>query len=714
MLTAIILCLNVILILTAIFFFKKQKTGCKIKKISKKELVSMEKNTRVILFIIFFVLAVGFNNGLIADDHSFKTLDKETFMDMESLSSPAISPDGKHIIFVRRWVDQKTDRYTSNLWIVDSEAKRVRELTQGTWNDSSPVWSPGGEKIAFLSDRSGSTQIHVMWLDTRETAQITYLTDSPSSLCWSPDGKKLAFTMFIRDKDSILPVTMPERPRGAQWAESAVIIDRLSWRRDGTGPVPKGYSHIYTIDALLGGTPRKITSGDYSHHDPQWGADANSILFSAIRKPDAEYLHGDTEIYSVDLETLDITALTTRKGPDRGARVSPDGKWIAYSGYDEKEYTSHLSNLYLMDTSGGGKRLLGGDFPSSPSSITWAQDSSGLYYLMAEEGISNIYFISIKGEIKKVTTGNHYLAGLSMSNTGQASATISTYYRPGYLVTFDVKRPDRIQELADVNSDVLRNVKLGEVEEMWFKSPDGFDLQGWLIKPAGFEAGKKYPLLLYIHGGPWAMYSVSFNWAWQNFAANGYAVLYMNPRGSTGYGQDFVNGIQYSYPGKDFDDLMAGVDTAIAKGFIDENKLFVCGGSGGGVLTAWIVGHTDRFAAAVSMRPVINWHSFVGTTDGASWYRQFQKYPWEDPMEYAVRSPLHYVDNVTTPTMVMTGEADLRTPISQSEEYYRALKMLKKDTLLVRMPNEYHGWRRPSHRLLQQLYLMSWFEKHMN
>ena len=188
--------------------------------------------------------------------------------------------------------------------------------------------------------------------------------------------------------------------------------------------------------------------------------------------------------------------------------------------------------------------------------------------------------------------------------------------------------------------------------------------------------------------------------------------LYTNPRGSTGYGSEFGNKIMRAYPSKDYDDLMAGVDAAIAKGFVDERNMFVCGGSGGGVLTAWIVGHTDRFAAAVSMRPVINWHSFVGTTDGPNWYRQFKKYPWEDPMEYAVRSPLNFVANVKTPTMVMTGEADLRTPMGQSEEYYRALKLLKKETLLVRMPEEFHGWRRPSHRLLQQLYLMAWFDKY--
>lgn len=662
--------------------------------------------------IVFLVISLGSQGMLLAENKDYQLLDKETFMDMESVSSPMISPDGKNIIFVRRWVDEKKDRYTGNLWIVDVQGQRVRELTHGNWSDSSPVWSPCGKKIAFLSDRSGSAQIHIMWLDTRETAQLTHLNNSPSSLRWSPDGQKLAFTMFIRDADPILKVQLPKKPRGAEWAKSAIIIDRLSWRRDGTGPVPKGYSHIYTIDARIGGTPKKITSGDYSHNDPQWGKNGNKIYFSAIRKPDAEYLHGDTEIYCVDLKTLDITPLTTRKGPDRGPQISPDGQWIAYTGYDDKEYTSHLSHLYLMDTEGNNKRLLGKDFPNSPYSVTWAQDNSGLYYLMAEKGVANIYFISLDGKIEKITQGNHYLSGLSMAENGQIASTRSTYHRPGYLVTFSLREPEEMQELVDVNQDVLEDVKLGEVEEMWFKSPDNLDLQGWLIKPAEFEEGKKYPLLLWIHGGPWAMYSIQFNWAWQNFAANGYAVLYMNPRGSTGYGQDFVNGIQYSYPGKDFDDLMAGVDEAISKGFIDEDNLFVCGGSGGGVLTAWIVGHTDRFTAAVSMRPVINWHSFVGITDGASWYRQFKKYPWEDPMEYAVRSPLHYVENVTTPTMVMTGEADLRTPISQSEEYYRALKMLKKDTLLVRMPNEYHGWRRPSHRLLQQLYLMSWFEKY--
>ncbi|MGH9755948.1 MAG: prolyl oligopeptidase family serine peptidase, partial [Blastocatellia bacterium] len=646
-----------------------------------------------------------------------RLLDKETFMNMESVGNPEISPDGKQIIFTRTWVDKVKDQYRSNLWIVDVDGSRVRELTSGARNDSSPVWSPDGKRIAFLSDRDGTNQLSVMWLDTREIAQLTHLEQAPGAIKWSPDGKQIAFTSFAPDNDPILPIKLPERPRGAEWAKPAVIVDRLSWASDGRGPTPKGHTHVFVVDATLGGTPRQVTSGKYNHGGFQggydWSADGKTIYVSGVRKPEAEYLRNDSEIYAVDLATLDIKPLTDRKGPDGNPVVGPDGKYIAYVGYDDRMYTNHVSSLYIMDKSGGGKRVLAGNLMSSPQNLVWATDNSGVYFSVEEKGSSHVYFTPLNGAARQITNGAHILNGFSLANNGQAVAIRTSSQEPGALVTFNLKDAAKMTKLVDVNTDVLTNVKLGDAEELWFTSKDGWKAQGWLIKPANFEPGKKYPMVLWIHGGPWSMYSVAWNWAFQNFAANGYAVLYTNPRGSTGYGQDFVNGIQYSYPGKDYDDLMAGVDAALAKGFIDEKNLFVCGGSGGGVLTAWIVGHTDRFAAAVSMRPVINWHSFVGTTDGPNWYYQFQKRPWEDPMEFAARSPLNYVANVKTPTMVMTGEADLRTPMSQSEEYYRALKMLKKETLLVRMPDEFHGWRRPSHQLAQQLYLMAWFEKHM-
>lgn len=640
-----------------------------------------------------------------------KYLDKDTFMEMESIAAPRISPDGSQIVFSRSHVDKLKDQDRAGLWIIDTAGTKLRELSNGPWRDSNPVFSPDGKRVAFLSDRDGTTQLHVMWLDTHETLQLTHIERTPTSFRWSPDGKWIAYSAFILDEDPILPVKLPKAPRGAQWAKPAVIVDRLSWGSDGVGATQKGYTHVFLVDATQGGTPRQLTFGNYNHNSPEWSPDGKTIYVSGIRKPDAEYLRNDSEVYAINVANGDVKTLTDRKGPDMSPTPSPNGRYLAYIGYDDQQLTNTVASLYLMNADGSGKRIWAGKLPSSPRDVIWAGDSSGVYYEMEEHGSTNLYFAPIDHPLRKVTDGAHVLMGVTIAKNGQAAAVRTNYKEPGTLVTFDVAKPTP-RTLVDVNSDVLDGVTLAEQEEMWVTGPDGFKVQSWLMKPANFSPNKKYPMVLYIHGGPWSMYSVAFNWAFQNFAANGYAVLYVNPRGSTGYGQDFVSGIQYSYPGKDYDDLMASVDAAIAKGYIDDRNLFVCGGSGGGVLTAWIVGHTKRFRAAVSMRPVIDWHSFVGNTDGPSWYNQFKKFPWEDPMEYAVRSPLHYVGNVTTPTMVMTGEADLRTPITQSEEFYRALKMLKKETLLVRMPEEFHGWRRPSHKLLQQLYLQAWFEKY--
>jgi dipeptidyl aminopeptidase/acylaminoacyl peptidase len=663
------------------------------------------------------ILLALLSTTVLAADQKPKYLDKETFFQMESITAPAISPDGSQIAFSRGWADMMKDQEQSNLWLVDVQGNRPRELTQGAWRDSAPAWSPDGKRIAFLSDRSGTRQIHVMWVDTHEVSQLTHLDRAAANLRWSPDGKWIAFTQAIPDETNLLPVRLPKLPKGAQLAKSAVIVDRLSWGRDGFGQTVKEFNHIFVVDSSIGGTPRQVTSGNYNHADPEWSADGKTIYVSGIRKPDAEYLHGDSEIYAIDVATLEVKTLTNRKGPDTNPRPSPDGKWVAYTGYDDRGFTNTLASLYIMDSNGGHQQVWADTLANSPTEIHWARDNSGVFFAVSEAGVSNLYFADVKsprGKPRKLTNGVQVLNGLSVADNGQAAAVRSTFKEPGSLVTFSLSRglsPNDMRKLVDVNAGLLDGVKLADVEEMWFPSTDGWKVQGWLMKPANFDPTKKYPLLLYIHGGPWSLYNVGFNWDWQNFAANGYAVLFLNPRGSTGYGQEFVNGIQYSYPGKDYDDLMAGVDAAIAKGFIDTDNLFVCGGSGGGVLTAWIVGHTNRFRAAVAMRPVIDWGSFVGITDGPSWYLQFHKYPWEDPEEYMTRSPLHYVTNVTTPTMVMTGEADMRTPIVQSEEFYRALKMLHKETLMVRMPEEFHGWRRPSHRLLQQLYLQAWFEK---
>ena len=639
-------------------------------------------------------------------------LDMDTYMEMESVGSPRISPAGGYILFTRGSVDKMNDRNRSELMIMDLSTRRISELETGSFEVSSPIWSPDGSRIAFLSDKSGTSQIHVMWLDTRETKQLTNLDRAPGGIRWSPDGAQISFTTFIPETGSPLPISMPAFPPGANLAKPAVVEDRIAWQRDGTGYTRRGNTQIFIVDADLGGTPRQITFGDTSHGNPRWAPDGTKLYFSGDLIPDEGYERGNSEVHAIDLATLEITALTDRLGPDNGPIPSPDGRMIAYTGYDQNENYSNLSHLYLMDADGSGSRMLAGNLKNSPSGVTWAPDGSGLYYTLGEEGSSNLHFVSTSGDIERVTDGVHYITGVSIADNGRVAATNSTFYRPNYLITFDLDNPDELETLVDYNEDVLAGITLGEVEEIWTESVDGWPVQGWLMKPANFEPGRQYPLLLWIHGGPVSMYTVRWNWNWQNFAADGYAVLWTNPRGSTGYGQDFVNGINYLYPGNDFHDLMAGVDAAIERGFVDEDNMFVTGSSGGGVLTAWTVGHTDRFRAAVSQRPVINWHSFVGTTDGSGWYRRFRSYPWEDPVEYAERSPLHYVGNVTTPTMLLSGVEDLRTPMPQAEEFYRALKVLGQETMHVKIPDEYHGSRSVSHRIMTQLYIKAWFDKY--
>jgi dipeptidyl aminopeptidase/acylaminoacyl peptidase len=462
-------------------------------------------------------------------------------------------------------------------------------------------------------------------METGEETQLTRLERGPSNIQWSPDGKRIAFTMAVPTSQKFT-VRMPSRPAGAKWVEPPRVIDRLDYRADGSGFRPEGFTHIFVIPDT-GGTPRQLTEGDYNHGDPEWTPDSQTILFSAVRKPDAEYLRGGSEVYSLKLATGQIRALTDRNGPDGNPTVSPDGRMIAYTGFDQTDDSYTVSKLYLMEIDGGNKRALAGDFDRAPTGLMWASDSSGIYFIAEDRGTNNLWFESVKGGApRQITQGNHQLSLSSMTKSGLAAGVLTDPKEPGDVVVFNLKQPTP-KKITGVNDDLLEGRKLGEVEEVWYDSVGGKKIQGWIVKPPDFDASKKYPLILYIHGGPHSMYGVGFNFEFHNHAAEGYIVLYTNPRGSTGYGQEFGNAIKNNYPGQDYDDLINGVDTVIKRGYIDERNLFVTGGSGGGVLTSWIVGHTDRFAAAVVMKPVINWYSFVGTTDGSSWYYNFKKLP---------------------------------------------------------------------------------------
>ena len=638
-----------------------------------------------------------------------KTLTLEMYLDLESVSNPQISPDGARIVYTRGWVDKMNDRRESSIWIMNADGSKNHFLVDG----SGPLWSPDGTRISYTaSGEPEGSQIFVRWMDDEgATTQITRLEKGPGGITWSPDGQSISFSMNV-DGEPAWSVNPPGRPDGATWTEGPKVVTRADYRQDRQGFIDEGWQHVFVVPAE-GGTPRQLTNGDWNHSTGRWTADGSELLFSSLRTEDSELSWRESEIYAVDVATEEIRQLTTRRGQDTGPLPSPRGDLIAYRGSDFNTDTYRNSGVYVMNLDGSGSRLISGDFDRNINSMEWAHDGSGVYVTISYQGARNVHFISVQGVVSEVTSGAHMLGLSSFTDQGFAVATLSGPQVPADIVSFDLDGPISFRQLTNVNDDIMAGVTLGDVEEIWYESLDGFQIQGWIIKPPDFDPGEKYPLMLSIHGGPHGMYNVGFNFAWQEHAANGYVILYTNPRGSSGYGSPFGNAIKNAYPGKDFDDLMNGVDLVISRGYVDEQNMFVYGCSGGGVLTSWVVGHTDRFAAASANCPVTNWLSFVGTTDGIGWYRNFEKFPWDDPSEHLRRSPLMYVGNVTTPTMLMTGVSDLRTPMPQTEEYYAALKVMGVESAMIRFNNEWHGTSStPSNFLRTQLFLREWFKRY--
>ncbi|MGH9348344.1 MAG: prolyl oligopeptidase family serine peptidase [Vicinamibacterales bacterium] len=666
-----------------------------------------------------------------------RPLSLDRYLDFEQVADPQISPDGARIIYVRRAVDTQHDTWRSTLWIMDADGTNNRPLPLPPniiADPASAVWSPDGTRIAFVASAgSGGAQIFVRRMDVEgAVTQVTHVQENPGHLAWSPDGRAIAFTMLVptHDKERAWRIDLPARPEGARWARDPRIIDRPVFRVNRLGFLKDGYRHVFVVPAA-GGVPRQLTTGnaDYGGGDGfggclSWTANSSEVVFGSLNPDELQYPWWSSDIFAVDVARGTMRQITKREGPDQYPLVSPDGRWIAYTGFDRTDDTYIVSKIYVVGVDGSNLRVISDSLDPYTSpyrgpqvSIAWAPDSSGVYFNPQERGTRNVYFASLKADIRQVTRGNHLLSLPHISRTGRAVSVATSHHNPGDVVTFDLQKPE-LTRLTAVNDDILADVKLGQVEEFWFTSLDDFRIQGWIVKPPDFSPSKKYPLMLSIHGGPHGMYGVGFNYEWQNHAAEGYVVVYTNPRGSSGYGAAFGNAIKDGYPGKDYDDLMKAVDEVLTRGYIDPRNMFVYGGSGGGVLTAWIVGHTDRFAAASANYPATEYMSLMGTTDGTSFYYSglgtFKKMPWEDPSEHIRRSPLMYAGNVKTPTMLMTGELDLSTPISQTEMFYRALKLRGVPTAMLRFPDEWHGvTSRPSNFLRAQLYLRHWFARYM-
>ncbi len=633
----------------------------------------------------------------------------ERYLDWEEVANPQVAPDGGRVVYERRWVDAIHDRWETALWIVNADGTKHRFLVDG----ANPRWSPDGTRVAYLAEGEPSgRQIFVRWMDEEgAVSQVTRVREAPADLTWSPDGKSLAFQMVVAPPDDgRWDIAMPEEPTGAEWTAPPKIVDRLHYRQDRIGYLPDGFRQLFVV-AADGGTPRQVTTGDWHHDNFRWMPDGRTIVFDSLRVEDAAYQWRESEVYAVSLETGEVTQISSRRGPDRGPVPSPDGGLIAYTGHDWTDDTYVEEGVYVMNADGSAPRRIASEMGRRPANVIWAEDGTGVYFTAQLKGTSNLHFAPLDGGPRPVTVGAHMLSVTDVAS-GLAVGTLASHHVPGNLVAFGLDAPGERRTLHESNRGVLAEVELGDVEEIWYDSVDDLEIHGWIVKPPDFDPSKKYPLVLRIHGGPHSMYSVAFDFKNHNHAANGYVVLYTNPRGSAGYGSAFGNAIKNAYPDKDYDDLMAGVDEIVSRGYIDERNLFVYGGSGGGVLTAWIVGHTDRFTAAVSKAPVINGLSFVGTTDGPSWYYNFARLPWEDPAEHLRRSPLMYVGNVTTPTLLMTGEKDLRTPMEQTEQFYRALTLRKVPTAMIRLTDGWHSRSLPPTNLMRvQLHLRSWFER---
>ena len=669
-----------------------------------------------VLFLAAGLVAPRVVRAQEAASDSLLTVDH--YLDWESVADPQLSPDGTQIVYTRRYVNKLEDKFETALWIMSADGTKNRFLVKG----AGARWSPDGTRILFTADGDPKgTQLFVRWMDAEgATSQITHVTETPGSPAWTPDGKAIAFTMFVPDEPS-WRISMPAPPEGAKWTPAPRIVDRLHYRQDRIGFTDQGFTHLFLVTAD-GGTPRQLTSGKWNvgaRSELAGGAgfdftpDGKTIVFDGLTNSDGDDHYQDAQLYALDVATGAIRQLTHHNGFFANPEVSPDGRQVAFAGYDSTAHTHTTADLWVIGLDGSGMRDLTHDLDRDPNDLRWAPDGSGVYFSAGDKGAINVYFAALKGGATAVTTGAQVLTLTSVSRDLTAVGTRSDPTTPPDVVRYSLRRPGAPQKLTAVNDDVLQGKRLAKVEEVWYGSSGGARVQAWIVKPPAFDPTKKYPLILEIHGGPFGNYNVGFNYMFQNFAANGFVVLVTNPRGSTGYGSEFINGIDHNYPGPDYDDLMAGVDTVVGRGYVDTKRMFVSGCSGGGVLSSRVIGHTTRFAAAAVRCPVIDWMSMAGETDIPLFTYSFFDAPfWDKPDQWLAHSSLMYVGKVTTPTLLMTGELDRRTPIPQSEEYFAALKVRHVPTVLLRFAGEYHGTgSKPSNFMRTQLYMMSWFQK---
>ncbi|MDT8408388.1 MAG: S9 family peptidase [Wenzhouxiangellaceae bacterium] len=653
---------------------------------------------------------------------SLQRLTAEDLFGLQYADDPRISPDGRSVVYVRAVNDIMQDKTRSNLWIASTDGADHRPLLSDASDYSSPRWSPDGKRLAYVSASNDKPQLFVRWMETGESALITNLVESPSSLAWSPDGSQIAFTMRLpAEKPSL--ARPPKKPEGADWAPEVKVIDSVVYRFNGTGYVDPGFTHVFVVPAQ-GGNARQLTAGDYDHSGPlSWSARGDRIAFSANLSENWQYERTERDIYTVDVATGERVQLTDLPGVEQNPVYSPDGTRIAFERDDHQGRQYSVTTVAVMDADGNGLDVLTADLDRTAQSLHWAADGFGVYFSFDDRGQRKVGHVSTDGEVRVVaeglsgtSIGRPYISGsFTVADNDMIAYTAGSARRPADL--FVRGATDEPVRLTDLNENLLGYRDLAEVHEIVYTSGvDGTEIQGWYLTPPGFDPAKTYPLILEIHGGPHLAYGPHFSAEMQRYAAEGYVVFYDNHRGSSSYGEAFGLKLEYKYSSEeDFGDHMSGVDAMIEQGFVDPEQLYITGGSAGGIAAAYAIGLTDRFRAAAVAKPVINWISKTLTGDiyTSQIAHQFPGPPWEEFEHYWKRSPLSLVGNVTMPTLLITGEEDFRTPISETEQYYQALKLLKVDTVMVRVPESPHGIAgKPSRMIAKIDNILAWFAKY--
>lgn len=659
------------------------------------------------------------------------------------IADPQISPDGATVAFVQVTVNEKDNKYESSLYTVATSGGAPIRVTAGV-RDTTPRWSPDGKWIAFIRPNDKDTaQVHLLPMVGGEARALTELPRGAGSPVWSPDGKAIAFSSVTLPEDMKKPEPKPEGAPPDRKTDVKVVT-RAVYRANGNPTYVDAdrRSHIWTVTVSDKGekpAPKQVTAGEFDERGVAWAPDGATIYFVSDRVAESYYNTADADIYRVPAAGGAVTKVASIEGTIGALSVAPDGKRIAFvgtlTGQPVRSYSQ--PDLWVVDATPGSapKNLtasydfdisagIGGDQSSprgeQPKPIVWTKDGLSVIVTTAEHGSSNLKRVLVaNGRMEPVTAGHHDVVAYTATDGGATiAATISTQTNIGDLAI--VRDADRAAKplalLTRVNDALFAGISQSEPEEIWYSSFDGKKVQGWILKPPDFDASKKYPMILQIHGGPHAAYGNVYTHEFQWMAAKGYVVLFTNPRGSTTYGQEFGNLIQHRYPGDDYKDLMAGVDEVVKLGYVDPNRLGVTGGSGGGLLTNWTITRTQRFKAAVSQRDIADWYGFWFTADFTlfqpTW---FKKAPWEDPQDFIARSPITHVANVTTPLMLVLGDLDYRTPPGEGGEMmFRALKYRKIPTVMVRFPRETHELSRagePWHRVERLQHIVGWMDK---